>query len=1127
MNGTCLFLIYVAATAIGASAPEAVADLLKAAGIRSGICVHITAEHDPTTASLGTSGRLLVQAFTPSDAVTDRIRHDAAARRVAGLVSAETAPRLDRLPYATHLVNLVLIDDFTEADTRGLSWPELFRIVVPRGTIMVGGVDAKTIQGTVRSNQLEASVSAIERVGRWTRVTTARPAWMGEWEHGVAHDSGGRGLADDRVPPDGPGVKWIQWVDAESRPPGGPAGRHNSVVALAASDRWFVTVANAETISWVRDGVYWRGVGGKRRHVLTVRDAFNGSLAWARPWHGANGARTHLAVVSNTVFTVEEHRLIATDASTGRQIFSAKMGSVTHNSEPPFLCTGRLVMLSMPGDKIVALDAATGTKRWSYAYGRHAKRIIADTRHIFLELEDWESGDRFVALDVQTGKPAWLKSSKQLGLRNVEAGLLSIRYGKVLVGDSKAILSLSAADGAAIQRYDMPPFLGQPASGALFVDGYLLVLAASAHVYDATTGKRLSPGAGLPHPPIGGLFLCGSKTPHTEQSYLSLLSGGKATAQERPARNEFLGNHRALRNCYVGAIQANGTLYQPSQVCWCGGEMGKTTGLVALKHIERAPSRAAFLEPGPLERGPGTHDTGSTGPSPSDWPSFRNDSSRSCGTSGTLAEDLQVKWCISLSRQGTPASTVQASWRGRHFYPHTITAPVVVGTMACVGLVEEHQLVAIDTGSGKELWRYTVNGPIDSPPTYYKGLWLQGCRDGYVYCLTAAGKLVWRRRLAPVDERIAVYGQLESRFPVIGSLLVRNGEAIATAGLSANVGIMLCRLDPLTGRHSAYQQLPNGGYLNDVLQEMSSGAVCMNLKQVVPAVPAATDSGTKPTPRLCAPYSGVLETIRTMSPIAPLLGHLELNGMGGDTWAWHDGIIVGYTRLGVYSEGRHRGRSMAAGIPEKIASRRIKSPAVFAWDTTKFRTDPDSAFLWEQPMREAWALAVCDNLVVAGGPAPKHITPPPRVNLATEARRIRGEQTRRVPSGKLNMSIFEQLAKKSEAQTKAMDKVYADQQERERRADRLPAPPLPKGVSPASDQLWSWEKVWRFWDPVQQDPWHAKGVVRLLDKTTGKTVKSLQLSSTPIQDGIAIARGCVYVSTADGSLTCLGNRRQE
>ena len=48
-------------------------------------------------------------------------------------------------------------------------------------------------------------------------------------------------------------------------------------------------------------------------------------------------------------------------------------------------------------------------------------------------------------------------------------------------------------------------------------------------------------------------------------------------------------------------------------------------------------------------------------------------------------------------------------------------------------------------------------GRVDSPPTLHQGRAIFGCRDGYVYCLTADdGKLVWRFRAAPIDQRISL-----------------------------------------------------------------------------------------------------------------------------------------------------------------------------------------------------------------------------------------------------------------------------------------------------------------------------------------------------------------------------------
>ena len=62
---------------------------------------------------------------------------------------------------------------------------------------------------------------------------------------------------------------------------------------------------------------------------------------------------------------------------------------------------------------------------------------------------------------------------------------------------------------------------------------------------------------------------------------------------------------------------------------------------------------------------------------------------------------------------------------------------------------------------------------------------LFGSADGYVYCLRASdGELVWRFRGAPRDERLVAFEQLESLWPVHGTVLVQDGAAYFAAGLS-------------------------------------------------------------------------------------------------------------------------------------------------------------------------------------------------------------------------------------------------------------------------------------------------------------------------------------------------------
>ena len=90
--------------------------------------------------------------------------------------------------------------------------------------------------------------------------------------------------------------------------------------------------------------------------------------------------------------------------------------------------------------------------------------------------------------------------------------------------------------------------------------------------------------------------------------------------------------------------------------------------------------------------------------------------------------------------------------------------------------IDEHTVYALEAESGKILWNYTAGGRVDSPPTIYHGCVLFGSSDGWVYCLDVSnGELVWRFRAAPLNQRHVAYGQVESAWPVHGSVLVQDG----------------------------------------------------------------------------------------------------------------------------------------------------------------------------------------------------------------------------------------------------------------------------------------------------------------------------------------------------------------
>jgi hypothetical protein len=130
------------------------------------------------------------------------------------------------------------------------------------------------------------------------------------------------------------------------------------------------------------------------------------------------------------------------------------------------------------------------------------------------------------------------------------------------------------------------------------------------------------------------------------------------------------------------------------------------------------------------------------------------------------------------------------------------SSPVLAAGRLYVAATDEHRLLCLDAASGRVLWDYVTGGRIDSPPTLQGELVLFGSADGWAYCLRAAdGALVWRFRAAPSDRRIVARGQLESRWPVHGSVLVLDGTAFPAAGRHTQVdgGIYCYALDAASG----------------------------------------------------------------------------------------------------------------------------------------------------------------------------------------------------------------------------------------------------------------------------------------------------------------------------------------
>jgi hypothetical protein len=316
--------------------------------------------------------------------------------------------------------------------------------------------------------------------------------------------------------------------------------------------------------------------------------------------------------------------------------------------------------------------------------------------------------------------------------------------------------------------------------------------------FDLRTGEptnqidAAAPRVGMSHPRC-------YRNKASERFIFTCKSGVEVLSLERG----WLSNNSWLRGtCQYGVLPANGLLYAPPDACACFLTV-KAPGFFAA-----APQRDATLEmPFPdepvLEKGPlygmrmtavaekqarpakaAAQESGSDASSvaAADWPMYRHDVARSGHVSSPIPQAPRSVWSSDLGGK--------------------LTQPVIVGDKVFVASVDAHTVHALSAADGREIWRYTAGGRIDSSPTVYQGRVLFGSADGWIYCVRVAdGDLVWRFRAAPRERLVSVYGQIESVWPVHGSVIVQNDQVYATAGRSTYLdgGIVLYRLDPTTG----------------------------------------------------------------------------------------------------------------------------------------------------------------------------------------------------------------------------------------------------------------------------------------------------------------------------------------
>ena len=748
-------------------------EILAAAGVPGGLCVHLGCGDGALTAALSGGGRFLVHGLEPNAQTAQSAVRAIRSCGVYGQVWAEPYAQ-KRLPYAENLVNLLVVDDLART---GVPLQEILRVLCPRGVAFIGQSERAARSGNpidadiLKRRLADAGIAnyrLIERHGIWARVQKPWPSEMDDWGH-PRHDSSGNPVSRDSLVGPPRRVRWLA----------GPMIEASNIVTA----------------------------GGRFFHAgVIARDAFNGLPLWQRPlepnpfrlgYPGTAVLGSVLPVAAGSrLYVVSGGMLQALDAATGQPVRvyadAARPSEILYDS-------GSLVTLD--SSAVRALDADSGRLLWSHEAVRPANLVAGDQKVFFMEGSADEGGSRSVVrLEFSTGKVTWRQSDYEWAAkvrRLAYHGGLLVCEVSTFTNDrpGNGIHVLNARDGAQVwERLYEPGQNHYMQARALQTDSRLWVLCNGRwEARDRRTGalrERYPAGPNHCYPPVATReFLLGEEMSFTD------MGTGRVDANR-------ISKGACGRD--TGFVPACGLLYVAPKHCACYPMLKGFTALAPAKPPGGSVARESEPADFAPERGPAAQETppsaAGVATAPDEWPCYRADMWRSASTGGAPGADLQLLWTASLG--DWPQVRLAKEWKENLFVRGPITAPVVAGGRVVVAQPDGHRVVALDAGTGRLAWDFTSNGRVDTPPTIAGGLCLFGTSSGWVYCLRAGdGRLVWRLRAAPEEERIICFGQLESPWPVPGSILVAGGTAYFAAGRHplADGGIRVFAVDPASG----------------------------------------------------------------------------------------------------------------------------------------------------------------------------------------------------------------------------------------------------------------------------------------------------------------------------------------
>lgn len=181
-----------------------------------------------------------------------------------------------------------------------------------------------------------------------------------------------------------------------------------------------------------------------------------------------------------------------------------------------------------------------------------------------------------------------------------------------------------------------------------------------------------------------------------------------------------------------------------------------------------------------------------------DWPAWRYDSGRTAASPAHLPESLSLLWSLDLG----PRKTVWDDPLNQDLMRYDrVFEPIVVGSTLMVGFNDKDKLVAYDTNTGSERWRFYASAPVRMPPVAGEGRVYFVSDDGWLYCLRIEdGALLWKYRGGPSDRKILGNERLISSWPARGAPVLRDGTVYFAASIWPMMGTFIYALNAETGK---------------------------------------------------------------------------------------------------------------------------------------------------------------------------------------------------------------------------------------------------------------------------------------------------------------------------------------